>query len=257
MNRLNNLEKYKKKFYQDGFCIVRKAVSKKSLSILKREINKLKKPKIKKANEHLTKNKKVNTLHHLDKYLQKKNSLIEFAKNKNLRELAGHILNDDKIKLRNIELFLKPRKTGMPAPFHQDNYYWNITNNNKALNIWIACTNSSKKNGAVKYVKNSHKLGVLNHEISYAAGTSQKVSDKTISKYKHKIVTPSLKPGDLIVHHSAVIHGSSKNLSNTDREGLTISYKTRDAKINKKRMLNYRKKVKKSNNIAKKINNIL
>ena len=171
---------------------------------------------------------------------------MKFAQDKNLKNFASNFLNNKKVKLRNIELFLKPKKTGMAAPFHQDNYYWNIINNNSALNIWIACTKSSKKNGAVCYIKKSHKLGVLKHEISYAPGTSQKVPNKIIKKLKLKKVTPKLNPGDLIVHHSAVIHGSKKNTSKMDREGLTVSFKTIDAKIDQKKMSIYKKRVKKS-----------
>ena len=179
----------------------------------------------------------------MDRYLKKENIISKFAKNKNLKDIVSNILNN-KVKVRNIELFLKPKKTGMMSPFHQDNYYWNITNNNKALNLWLACTESNKKNGAVMYLKKSHKLGILKHEISYAAGSSQKVPDKVIKKLHLKKITPNLEPGDFIIHHSAVIHGSKKNTSNKSREGLVISFKTIDAKINKRKMLAYRKKVK-------------
>ena len=148
--------------------------------------------------------------------------------------------------MRNIELFLKPKKTGMMSPFHQDNYYWNINNNNNSLNIWLACTESNSKNGAVCYIKKSHKLGILYHEISYVAGNSQKIPDKIIKKINLQRVTPKLNPGDFIIHHSAVIHGSKKNISNKNREGLVISYKTTDAKVNKKKMFIYRKREKES-----------
>ena len=53
--------------------------------------------------------------------------------------------------------------------------------------------------------------------------------------YKSEI-SQKLNPGDFIIHHSAVIHGSKKNKSNQNREGLVISYKTIDAKVNKKKL---------------------
>ena len=146
--------------------------------------------------------------------------------------------------MRNIELFLKPKKTGMMSPFHQDNYYWNLNNNNNSLNLWLACTESNSRNGAVCYIKKSHKLGIIDHEISFVAGSSQKIPDKVIKKINLQRVTPKLNPGDFIIHHSAVIHGSKKNTSNKNREGLVISYKTADAKVNKKKLFIYKKKVK-------------
>ena len=244
--------KYKQEFFKNGFCVVKKAFPKSSIDILRKEIKKIKKTKLKKVPEHLTKDKKVNTIHHLDRVLKKKNILVKFAQNKKLKNIVSDILESE-AKVRNIELFLKPKKTGMMSPFHQDNYYWNIINNDKALNLWLACTESNSKNGAVCYIKKSHKLGILNHELSYAPGSSQKVPDKIIKKINLKKITPKLKPGDFIIHHSAVIHGSKKNTSNMDREGLVISFQTSDAKINKKKMSIYRKKVKEN---LKKLNQL-
>ena len=239
---IKEINKYKEEFYENGYCVVKNALSKKTISILKTEISKIKKP-ISKKFKHLTKDKKVNTVHHLDRLLKKNNILVKFSQDKNLKKIVSHILKK-KVKVRNIELFLKPKKTGMTSPFHQDNYYWNLNNNNNSLNLWLACTESNSKNGAVCYIKKSHKLGIIDHEISFVAGSSQKIPDKVIKKINLQRVTPKLNPGDFIIHHSAVIHGSKKNISNKNREGLVISYKTADAKVNKKKMFIYRKKVK-------------
>ena len=80
MINFKKFDKYKKDFHENGFCVIKNAFPKKTISILKKEINKLKKTRVKKANEHLTKNKKVNTLHHLDRYLKKKNNLVNSHK---------------------------------------------------------------------------------------------------------------------------------------------------------------------------------
>ena len=58
--------------------------------------------------------------------------------------------------------------------------------------------------------------------------------DKIIKKLKLKKITPKLNPGDLMLT-TVVIHGSNKNKSSFDREGLTVSFKTKDAKINQKK----------------------
>ena len=129
--------------------------------------------------------------------------------------LTNKILNGE-TKMRNVEYFLKPKKTGMPAPFHQDNYYWNIEKA-KAVNVWIACSKSSKKNGGLIYLEKSHKHGIINHKISYAPGSSQKIDDKKLKKLKFRRVCPSINPGDVIIHHANVIHGSLANKSSYDR----------------------------------------
>ena len=56
-------------------------------------------------------------------------------------------------------------QNGMPAPIHQDNFYWCVDGSN-ALTVWIALEDSGKKNGGIFYYDGTHKLGVLEHKPS-------------------------------------------------------------------------------------------
>ena len=146
-------------------------------------------------------------------------------------------------KMRNIEFFLKPQKTGMASPMHQDNFYWNLKDS-RGLNVWVALNDSNKSNGGVKYLKGSHRNGVYSHEISCAKGTSQKIPKKTLKYLKHKSIIPFLKKGDYIIHHCEVIHGSEKNNSKNDRIGLAVSFQNKYEKINNLKMNIYKRKLK-------------
>ena len=114
------------------------------------------------------------------------------------------------------------------------------------MNVWIACSKSSKKNGGVEYYKKSHKLGITKHEISFMPGSSQKIPKEIIKKLKFQKTTPSLKEGDCIFHHSEIIHGSKPNKSTSDRIGLVISYKTLESKYDLKKISKYEQKLKKN-----------
>ena len=137
---------------------------------------------------------------------------------------------------------MKPKKTGKSSPVHQDNFYWNIKDN-KALNVWIACTNSSKKNGGVFYFEKSHKKGVLKHVPSFAKGSSQKIKNQKMLIKKYKRVLPQLNKGDALFHHCEIAHGSSANKSLTSRIGLTFQFKDKDSKYDKKLIKKYEKKL--------------
>ena len=141
------------------------------------------------------------------------------------------------------ELFAKPAKYGLPTPIHQDNYYWCFKNSN-ALTVWIALDKVSKSNGGICYYEKSHSLGLLKHVPSYAKGSSQKISNKKILK-RCKKVFPNLYPGDALIHHSLIAHGSGRNMSNFSRRGLTLQYKAKNSKIDKKLKMNYEKQLKK------------
>ena len=52
-----------------------------------------------------------------------------------------------------------------------------------------------------------------------------------------------LKPGDVLIHDSFIVHGSKQNLSKKDRIGLTIRYIEKKGKIDQFRKKIYEKKL--------------
>ena len=241
---MNFLDYHKKQYNKKGFTVVRDMFSIQEIKNLMLELEKVK-IKVEKTKKnhffHKTKDGKFNTIHDIHKF-HKKGSIIGLSQKKKLKDLARAILNDVPI-LRNIEFFLKPKRTGLPTPYHQDNFYWNILSA-KALNVWVACSDVSKNNGGIGYLESSHNLGTINHEISFAKGSSQKIPKKLISKLLFNIKYPRLKPGDCIIHHPEVIHGSKKNISNKDRVGFVLSYKAKNSKIDKNKIELYKNKLK-------------
>ena len=137
---------------------------------------------------------------------------LEILQKKKVLDIARLFLNTDP-EFRCCELFAKPAKKGLPSPDHQDNYYCCKKKKFNALTLWVALNKSNKKNGCVHYYDGSHEYGILDHEPSFAKGSSQKVSDINFLK-KFKISYPELEPGDVLVHHSLVVHGSSKIIQN-------------------------------------------
>lgn len=129
------------------------------------------------------------------------------------------------------EIFAKPAGVGLRVPVHQDNYYWCVEPA-VGLTVWIALQNSTVENGAVFYYKGSHKHGLFDHVGSGTPGSSQELGDYSILRNYEKI-TPELKPGDAVIHHSMVLHGSGENISNSGRCGLTLRYVPKNYSIDR------------------------
>ena len=53
-------------------------------------------------------------------------------------------MNNSKPELRASELFKKPKKSGLKASPHQDDFYWNVKGN-KGITFWIALDEANKK----------------------------------------------------------------------------------------------------------------
>jgi phytanoyl-CoA hydroxylase len=235
--------KIKESFYENGFAKVEKVLSKKKVNLIRSEINKIiiKKSKSLKPGEIHFAKKKVNTIHVLNKVSKFFKKLMN---EKIFYNLAENIIGE-KMQPQWVQLFAKPAKEGLETPAHQDNYYWCVKDS-KTVTFWIALDKVNKTNGALYYYNKSHKLGRIAHQPSFAKGTSQTIKKSVLRKFKkkHKIIT-SASPGDLLVHHGDVVHGSSKNLSNQSRRGISIWFKAKKAKINRTHLSQYKLSLKK------------
>lgn len=233
-----------KKFNDEGYVIIRNVIPKKNIPSIKKEIIKISNNLIEKYSSpyvHLTKDLKLNTAHHLNKIFPK-SKIMSISENKKIKALLEKNFKE-KMSMNNFEIFAKPNKTGKRVPFHQDNFYWNIKNE-KAANVWIALNKVDKINGGLIYYKSSHKLGLKAHTVSNVPGTSQEIKADILKKINLDLVQPKLNPGDCIIHHCNVIHGSKANKSNRNRLCIALRFVSKSAKIDKKKMRIYLKKLK-------------
>ncbi len=241
---MNNLKNLKNHYEKKGWAIYKKLFSLDEINLVNSIINNFLKSKIQTINKksraiNFTDDKNtnidnINSFHELAQCKEIKN----FAKKKNILETVKLFLNSDP-EFRYCELFAKPARIGLPSPDHQDNYYWGVKGSN-ALTLWIALDNSNKNNGCVHYYDGSHKYGILKHEASFAKGSSQKISNINFLK-KFKISYPQLQPGDVLVHHSLVVHGSQRNNSKNNRRGWTIQFKDKKASYDLEQIKIYEK----------------
>lgn len=245
---MNDLNKLIKIYKTNGLVVYKNLFSRDEINLVNLIINDFLKNKIQKID---TKSRTINFTNDKVKSIKNLNSFHELAQCKEIKNLANktnilniakEFLNSDP-EFRGCELFNKPAKIGLPSPDHQDNYYWAVKGSN-ALTFWIALDSSNKNNGCVHYYNGSHKYGVLKHEASFAKGSSQKVADKNFLK-KFKISYPKLEAGDVLIHHSLVVHGSSKNISNKSRRGWTIQFKDKNANYDLEHIKNYEKSLNK------------
>ena len=130
-----------------------------------------------------------------------------YRQNRRWIDLAEAILGEP-VEAGEPEWFNKPPKTEHVTPPHQDNYYFNLNPPN-VLTIWVAIDPVDEENGCLRYVRGSHKHGVLPHSRSSVLGFSQHLPDHEIVADEEEVVT--LNPGDAAVHHGNTIHRADAN----------------------------------------------
>ena len=152
-------------FHKNGWIKVKNFIAQKDVSTVKKMINDFIKNDLKKESKisrhvNYVQSKNKESIKNINSFHKLAGSpwINKFAKKKYILSTVEELLGE-KPEYRASELFAKPAKKGLPAPIHQDNYYWAVKNS-KALTIWIALDESNKKNGGIFYYQGSHKFGI-------------------------------------------------------------------------------------------------
>jgi len=123
----------------------------------------------------------------------------------------------------------KPPKLGKKIHWHQDGSYWPLKPM-EVISVWLAVDESNKENGCMRVVPGSHKQGLKSKGMN-AEQFKQHVQNAHKGKSTFfevdentEIVDVELHPGDISIHHPAMVHGSNSNESPRRRCGLTIRY---------------------------------
>lgn len=151
----------------------------------------------------------------------------QFLWNPRIVRLAEALLQDAVVP-QHVQFFNKPPGLGKATPAHQDGYYFCLEPN-EALTLWLALDNIDDENGALHYVKGSHKKGLFPHSASYVLGFSQGLREGRSTDLGEE-VTCRVRRGDCLLHHSLIIHSAEANPSPRQRRAMSSVYYAQRAK---------------------------
>lgn len=123
------------------------------------------------------------------------------------------------------QAILKPRRSGGPTPWHQDEAFRDPGFDYNELSIWIALTDTTSENGPMGYIPGSHLLGVLPHRLYENSRDANTIECYQGFDSGSAVVCP-IPAGAMIVHHCRTVHGASRNLSDSERFAHVFSYLT-------------------------------
>ena len=123
-------------------------------------------------------------------------------------------------------VFYKPPHDKSYASWHQDSVYsgWHLT---PSVSAWIALTVSNPINGCMRVIPGSHKQGVLEHDNIEDPNLLNKRGERLrMDVDESQAVDVVLKPGEMSLHHTNIIHGSNPNTSDGPRIGFIVRFVT-------------------------------
>ena len=157
---------------------------------------------------------RLSHMHQHDGYFQ------ELLMSDSFYGLAAHLM--DGAKEPNLQWFNKPARVGKVTPPHQDGFYF-MLEPNEAITLWLAVDAADEENGCIRYVPGSHRRGMRPHQRSDVLGFSQGITDFGDADCDREMAM-IVQPGDLIAHHSMIIHRADANPSDRSRSALGFVY---------------------------------
>ena len=142
------------------------------------------------------------------------------------------------------EVFYKPARVGSPALYHQENAYFNYLPP-YGLVMWIALDETTLENGAVHFVRGSHRLGEIPH-VQTGLPLFTKALSEPPNPERYPEVPALLQPGDASIHHFLTIHRSGPNNTDSHRRGFVLDYRGRSTTVNQEALQSheaYRKRI--------------
>lgn len=123
-------------------------------------------------------------------------------------------------------VFHKPAHDASYSSWHQDSVYsgWHLT---PSVSAWIALTFSEPANGCMRVIPGSHRQGLLDHDNVQDPNLLNKRGERLrMDVDESQALDVVLRPGEMSLHHTNIIHGSNANQSDGPRIGFIVRFVT-------------------------------
>lgn len=129
--------------------------------------------------------------------------------------IAGALMRSNRINIFFDQFLIKEPNTRERTRWHHDLTYWPV-NGAQVCTLWLALDVVTRDNGAVEYVKGSHRWGKrFKAEAFLGEGRYKEdlppVPDIEAMRGELEFVQYELQPGDCTVHHALTVHGAPGN----------------------------------------------
>ena len=148
--------------------------------------------------------------------------LYDYVLQPKLLDAIRSLLGDDIYSL-STNLFNKPPGIDGRHPLHQDLRYFRIRPAEKIVGVWTAMLPATRETGCLAVIPGSHKGELLEHaepDWEYVNHAFFGIENIDLDKRVHV----EMMPGDTLLFHPLLIHGSGRNHSRSFRRAISAHY---------------------------------
>ncbi len=148
------------------------------------------------------------------------------AQDDRVLDVIGAVLGPD-LMVWAAELIVKEPHSPKVVSIHQDLTYWGLDGADGLVTAWISLGETTVANGAMTFVRSSHRMGQVAHRDTYAPDNQLSRGQEVEVTYDPAdAVAVELAPGEMSLHHGLMFHGSGPNTTDQRRVGVAIRYLT-------------------------------
>ena len=137
---------------------------------------------------------------------------------------AADCLGVERLRFWHDQIFAKPAGHPGVVPWHQDYSYWQRTAPAAHITVHIALDRADLDNGCIQYIPGSQGWGLFD---TVDFGGDMDAFAQLLPEERRAEFAPvpmRLEPGEAVLHHSHVVHGSYGNGSDRPRRALVLNY---------------------------------
>lgn len=147
-------------------------------------------------------------------------AIAQHAHDAAIARRAAEALGCARVKLLQDTVLVKAASVGGAVAWHQDHTYIGYLAPARAVSVRLALTDCTADNGCLEVISGSHAWGLFG---DVRALTERHVADAlgpAAARWRDRVATIELAPGDLSIHHCLTLHRSGENRSAHARKTL-------------------------------------
>ncbi|MEM7251815.1 MAG: phytanoyl-CoA dioxygenase family protein [Pseudomonadota bacterium] len=158
----------------------------------------------------------------------------QFLRTSPVAEIASTVMASSKTNLFFDQILAKAPGTTAPTIWHHDQPFWPVAGE-QVCTVWIALDPVTADNGAVEYVKGSHRWGQRFRAESFDENERYgealpPVPDIEADRARYSFAQFEMAPGDCTVHHGLTVHWAPGNSTQSiDRRAYITRWAGEDA----------------------------
>ena len=152
--------------------------------------------------------------------------LFQYSLSANLLEVVKRLIGDEVMTI-STNVFNKPPAVDGRHPMHQDLRYFALRPADKIVGSWTALSACTREKGCLAVIPGSHRGDLLRHDTpdwDYVNYGFFSVENVDLDGRVHL----KMEPGDTLLMHPLLVHGSGQNRSSEFRRSISTHYASVD-----------------------------